>query len=298
MSVDDLLQLSASGVIAGSAYALNGVAFALIWNVTQRFHFAFAFTYALSAYMGAVASHAAGFWPAVVAGALAGAVVGGLVEYLVYRPLAARSEGSALLTVFIAALGLNIAGENLLRLIWIDAPTQQISGVEFSPLTFGSVHLTSFDVEFVAVSWVLIAVVAGVLAFTSWGRNVRATQANAEMAEILGLGTRLIFTAVFATGSLLAGVAAVFAGAKTAVTPEMGFQPMFYAFVVAFLGGPRGSTLYVALLGITVGLLENWSTLFIGSEWTPLVVFGLLLVYAAQKAVDVTAVRRVFARSA
>lgn len=292
MTLDDLLQLSASGSIAGSTYALNGVAFALIWNVTQRFHFAFAFTYAFSAYLGAVASGSGGLWAAVIVGASAGALLGAAIEYLLYRPLAARSSGDALLTVFIAALGLNIAGQNVLRLIWIDEPTQQISGVPFDLLTLGPVSVTTLDVELVAVSWALIVGLAGVLAFTSWGRAVRATQANPEMARVIGLRTRLIFTGVFAAGSLLAGVAAIFTGAKTAVTAEMGFQPMFYAFVVAFLAGPHASTLRAGLLGLAVGLLESWSTLFIASQWTPLVVFGVLFVYAAQKAVDVASLRR------
>lgn len=292
VSVDDLLQLSANGAIAGSAYALNGVAFALIWNVTQRFHFAYAFIFASAAYVGAAASGWGGLPTAILAGALAGAALGAATEIFLYRPLAARSGRDALLTVFIAALGLNIAGQNLLTLIWIDEPTQQISGVPFDPVTIGPVNLTTLDLELVGASWALIIALAAGLAYSSWGRTVRATQANPEMATVIGLRTRLTWVGVFAVGSLLAGVAAVFAGAKTAVTAQMGFQPMFYAFVVAFLAGNRGSPLRVGLLGLGVGLLESWSTLFIASQWTPLVVFGVLFLYAAQKAVDVASLRR------
>ena len=44
--------------------------------------------------------------------------MGAAIERVVYRPLAANAGPTALLAVFVAALGLGIAGENIIRLFW------------------------------------------------------------------------------------------------------------------------------------------------------------------------------------
>ena len=74
-----------------------------------------------------------------------------------------------------------------------------------------------------------------VLQRTTFGRMVRAVRVNPEMSLVIGVNPETIFLAVFAIGSFLGGIAAVFAAAKTAATPQMGFTPVFYAFTVAFL---------------------------------------------------------------
>ncbi len=297
MSVDDFLQLGFHGVVNGTAYALTGVAFWLIWNVTQRFHFALALTYTLSAYVAAETSHwGGGLWPAIVIGAAVGAVLGALIEDGVYRPLATRSGGDALLTVFIASLGLGIVGQNLISLIWISSPSQQISGVPLDVLSERPVNVTVLDLELVIASWVLIVALWVGLARTPWGRMVRAVRANPEMATVVGIDSRLVYAAVFGAGSFLAGVSAVFDGAKTAVTPEMGFQPMFYSFVVAFLAGSTRSPASVGLVGIALGLLESWSGMLFAAQWASLAVFGVLFIYVAQKAMDPRSIIRRLAR--
>ena len=98
-----------------------GVGFALILGVTGRFHFAYAFTYTLAAYMAFTFKDRVGlpFWVAVVAG-----IVVGRDRRLGDRALhlpAARGASRApprCSPIFVASLGIGIAGENLIRLLW------------------------------------------------------------------------------------------------------------------------------------------------------------------------------------
>jgi branched-chain amino acid transport system permease protein len=48
---ETVAQITANGIFRGAAYGILGVGFALILGVTGRFHFAYAFTYTLAAYM-------------------------------------------------------------------------------------------------------------------------------------------------------------------------------------------------------------------------------------------------------
>ena len=118
-----------TGVINGAAYGLLGVGFALILGVTGRFHFAYSFTYALAAYMV--------FWWSDRVGVRLLArrpcsaspsptVVGVGIERFVYRPIAGRAGATALLAIFVASLGIAIAGQNLISLVFSSA-SQQIS---------------------------------------------------------------------------------------------------------------------------------------------------------------------------
>lgn len=294
LSLTNFEQLLVNGVITGTAYGLLGVAFGMILGVTGRFHFAFAFTYALSAYVAVLVGEAAGmpFWLAIIMGALAGAVLGVLIELLVYRPLAARSGAHALLTVFVSSLGLAIAGENFLSIITRNAPSEQIAGVNITAITVGPVDFTNLDVISVVVGWALIIALGLVIQRTGFGRMVQAVRVNPEMSMAVGISPRTIFLAIFAIGSTMGGVAAVIGAAKAAATPNMGFDPVFYAFTVAFLAGAGRPPVQIALVGVGVGLIESLSGLFLSVQWDSLVVFVILFIYVALRPVQLRSLFR------
>jgi hypothetical protein len=125
---DAVSQLTVSGIINGAAYGLLGVGFALILGVSGRFHFAYAFTYTLAAYAVFWFSDRAGvpWWPSAILGILSAVVVGVAIERFIYRPIAARAGATALLSIFVASLGVAIAGQNLISLLF-SSGAQQLS---------------------------------------------------------------------------------------------------------------------------------------------------------------------------
>jgi branched-subunit amino acid ABC-type transport system permease component len=281
--------------VSGSAYGLLGAGFALIYSVTQRFHFAYGLSYAIAAYAAAQMGMKLGspFWLLGVAGALAALVSGVAIEGLLYRPMAKRAGSSALLTIFVASLGLTIVGQNIIKLLWLEQTSQPIYGVTIQPVRVGSLHLTVLDLQQVGVSWALIALLALLLAGTGVGRNVRAVRVNPHMSLTVGISPTRIFLFVFALGSAMAGAAGVFAAAQTSATPDMGYRPTLLAFVVAFLAGPSRSPLMVGLVGVLFGLIESWSGLWLSAQWATPVVFGVVVIYAALRPLKLrTQIRR------
>lgn len=270
------------------------MAFGLILSVTGRFHFAFTFTYTISAYIASQVGESWGlpFWASLVVGALVGAVFGMLAERLVYRPLAAKSGAYTLLVIFVASLGLAIMGRNLIALYWIDSASRQITGFANVGYNVGPITLTKLGIIQVVVAWTLVLLLGAVLSYTGLGRVVRAVRVNPEMSLVVGVDPRTVYLAVFAIGSFMGGVAAVLNATSTAAQPDMGFTPLFYAFVVAFLAGLGSHPVRVGLVGLGVGLVENWSALFMSSRWTSLVVFGILFVYVAQRPYQLADLRR------
>lgn len=288
LTLDNFLQLTVAGVVSGSAYALLGVAFGLILSVTGRFHFAFTFTYTISAYVAADVGSRWGLplWLALVVGALVGAMFGVLIERFVYRPLAVKSGVYALLVIFVASLGLAIIGRNAIALIWIKSASLQISGFSNVGYNVGPMTVTKLNIIQVVVSLLLVVALGAMLSFSSFGRVVRAVRVNPEMSLVVGVDPRTVYLAVFAIGSFMGGVAAVLNATQTAAQPDMGFNPLFYAFVVAFLAGLGRHPLVVGLVGLILGLIESWSALFMSTQWSSLVVFAILFVYVALRPVQ------------
>jgi branched-chain amino acid transport system permease protein len=276
-------QLTTNGVINGSWYALLGLGFGVILHITGRFHLAFAATYTVSAYTALeVAEHTGAPLPlSIVCGLLGGVVAGLLMERLVYRPVAA--SGGALLTIFVASLGITIVVENAIRLK-LGSSSKVLSGFPIHAIRVFGVHFTSLDAASVLTVWFLIAAVALFLQHTSAGRSINAVRVNPEMARVVGIDPDRVYLWVFAMGSFLGGVLALYTSMKYAAVPDMGLQPILYAFVVAFIGG-ISNIWFVGLVGVALGLAESWTGLWLSAQWSSLVVFSILFIYVAVRSV-------------
>ena len=279
-------QLTVDGFFRGCGFGLLGVGFALILGVTGRFHFAYGFTYTLAAYLAFTFTFRVNwpFWPSAVIGIVLAALVGSLIEGSVYRPLAKNAGATALLAVFVAALGIGIAGENAIRLFW-GANTQQFYGPEKKGYTVWDTIFINFDVWHAASAIVIVLLLAAMLRYTGLGRQIKATRVNPDLARTIGIDSDRVYVIVFFLGTICAGVAAFWYALKYTVDPAMGTLPVTYAFVVAFLGGTQSSPIRVFLMGLVVALIEQYASIWLAVRYTQTAVFVVLVLYLTAKAI-------------
>jgi branched-chain amino acid transport system permease protein len=290
-TVDSVSQLTVVAIRNGAFYGLLGVGFALILGVTGRFHFAYSFTYALAAYLVFTfidRSHLP-LWPSAALGIVLVTAFGVAIERFIYRPLAAGAGANALLAIFVASLGLGIAGENIIRLFWSSA-AQQLQGVSVKSYHLGPTNFLNLDVYQVVIAVILVSALTGALRYTGLGRAIKATRSNPDMARIIGINPNTIYLLCFAIGTFLCSVAAFWRGMEFNVQPDMGFQPVIFAFVVAFLAGTASSPARVFIVGILVSLVEQWSSIWLSARWTQLAVFVVLVVYLVSLSFDARAI--------
>lgn len=274
-------QLTVNGVIRGAIYGLLGVGFALILGVTGRFHFAYSFTYAFAAYMSFTflfRGPKLPFWISAVLGVLCATAAGLVIERFIYRSIVKRAGATALLAVFVAALGIGIAGQNMLALFWGQA-TLAYYGPTKKGWSLGSTTFENFDVWQVVSSTIFVLILAALLRYTGLGRAIKATRVNPDLATIIGINANVIYLVCFGIGSFLAGVAAFWRALQVSITPDMGQRPVIFAFVVAFLAGTARSPLRVYATGLAVGLVEQWSSMWLSVRWTETAVFVILVGY-------------------
>jgi branched-chain amino acid transport system permease protein len=132
------------------------------------------------------------------------------------------------------------------------------------------------DVVMIAVAVAILAAVGAFLRYSTIGRSMRAVAQNREAAQLLGLNVPLLYALAFGLSAALAGMAGLFVGSMRFMTPSMGSEPLMKALIVVIFGGIARFTspIYAAFV---VGMLEAFSTYYVGLYWTPAVLFALMI---------------------
>ena len=267
-------QLATNGLISGSLYALLGVSWGLIFATTKIFHFAHALTLTVAVYAAVLVVGPWGW--GLPAGFLLAAVVGCLfgvaTERVVYRPL--RRVNATSLNIFLASLGLLIAGESAVLIVFgpqaRDLPGFPISGIALGPVAF-----TTVEGLWLAGSWALLLLLIAWLWWTRYGRAIRAVASNRELAQCVGIDPEHVSLLVFGIGSALVGLGGMLLALRDTVSPTIGVQPVLTAFIAVFLGG-IGSIPGAVLGGLVLGLAENMGGLLLPGHWQGVIAFVVL----------------------
>ncbi|MBC9732344.1 branched-chain amino acid ABC transporter permease [Nocardioides marmotae] len=271
-----------TGLTNGFTYAALGVTFGLIFFVTGRFHFAYGLFYGLAGVLAAwgVEVQGWGLLPAVLIGVGAAILGGVLCEVVVYRAFDRRAPGLSLLGIFIASLGLTVAGEATMFLAFDDAPSYYLDLVDSRVFMLGDIAVPAIKLATASFCLVVLVALWFTLAHTSFGRKMRAVEANPVLARTFGINVTRVSIAVFAIGSGVAGMLGIFQSSTYAASPTMGQATIIYAFVVAFLG--RGKNpLANLLIGLALGVFEALIGQWFGVVSRNLVVFLVLFAFIA-----------------
>ena len=206
-------QLTVDGFFRGCSFGLLGVGFALILGVTGRFHFAYGFTYTLAVYLAFTFTFRRASWPFWPSAIIGDPADGGRRGRRSSAACTARSPATpaptALLAVFVAALGIGIAGENIIRLFW-GSETQAYFGPEEEPRSRSGTRSSSTSTVWQAASGIVITLaLAAMLRYTALGRRIKATRVNPDLAKTIGIDADRTYVIVFFLGTICAGVSAV-----------------------------------------------------------------------------------------
>jgi branched-chain amino acid transport system permease protein len=248
------------GVFHAAILFLVAAGLQVVFGVQKIFNLACGSFYALGAYVGVSSVQAyvdAGgpptlfLLPLVAGGVLVGAV-GLAVERGLLRFIYDRDETFQLLLTFAIVLML----EDVIRMIWGAGPTST-SGLY---LAYGQVRLLgatvpTYNLVVIGASLVIAATLAWFFTRTAFGRIVRATAENREMAEALGVDMRRVYAAVFTLGSALGTLGGALVIPATAAMSEMGIELIVEAFAVVVIGG-LGSMPGALVGALVVGVLR------------------------------------------
>jgi branched-chain amino acid transport system permease protein len=271
----DVAQRGLNGLSTGSIYALGAVGLTLVYGILKLVNFAHGDFLTFGAYMAYLVNVTWGL-PLVVAIFYAmamTALLGIFLEKVMWGPM--RARGAGMLQLLLMSIGLALVIRYVIQFIWSTELRQLdvnlTDTVQFLGLTIGRTNLIVIIIGF--------AVLLGtglMLRYTLLGKRMRALSDNLDLAETSGINTSrvVLWTWVFAAG--FAGLAGVLAGAITQLQPELGFELLLPIFAAVVMGG-IGNAYGALAAGVLLGLVIEWSTLFIDARWKTAIGFLVLI---------------------
>jgi|TARA_B110000263_G_scaffold41927_1_gene33836 branched-chain amino acid transport system permease protein len=185
---------------------------------------------------------------------------GMVLEFIALKTIYARDHMDQVLATFGLILFLN----EFVRIIWGPAGL----AIPLPILLDGSIDLPLGIVYpayrlFIIIIGVLVAIgLYWLVAKTRLGMLIRAGASNRIMASALGVNIRLLFTAVFGLGAMLAGLAGMLIAPINQAQIGMGEEILILAFVVIVIGG-IGSIRGAFIASILAGVIDTMGRAFL-----------------------------------
>jgi branched-chain amino acid transport system permease protein len=257
----NLVNVLMGGVFHAAILFLVAAGLQVVFGVQKIFNLACGSFYALGAYTGVSAvayftGHGgppALFILPLALGGLAVGLVGIVVERGLLRFVYDRDETFQLLLTFALVLML----EDLIRMTWGTAPVS--TGGLY--LSYGQARVLGatvpvYNLIVIAASLAIAIGIGWLLTRTVFGRIIRASADNREMAEALGVDMRWVYMRVFTLGAMLGTLGGALVIPATAAMSEMGIELIVEAFAVVVIGG-LGSMRGAFVGALVVGVLRS-----------------------------------------
>lgn len=270
-----LIAALVTGIGLGSMYGLIALGFQITYSVSSTVNFAQGSVVMLGAVLGFIFTQQWGL-PIIVGYTLAiccCGLFGIFVEMLLVRPFVIRKSEAWLM----ATVAGGILLDNTVLFTFGNEPRSLIS-----PLTRSSWNIFGTGIYpqqvLIPIAAIAVALALHVLfRYTRHGRALLAVVQNVQAARLMGINTTVMVSGSFAISAMLAGCAGLLIAPLVSVHSDMGTLFGLKAFAVAILGGMT-SAWGVMLAGLIYGLVEALVTTYLGSSFTFIAVFALVIV--------------------
>lgn len=294
--LENVLQVLYTGIVLGSVYGLMCVGLALIFSVMRVVNFAQGEFLMLGMYGALIVFGQLGL------GASLGPYLGPLVANLVSAVLvffaasaiyelllsritglrAAGTEGEGHYAQLTLTLGISLILQNGGLIVFGSMPqsiSTPLSGSawEIGPL-FGGLTLFLNQARTVAfvVALAVVGLVAAFIAHTRYGKMLRAAADNPEAATYMGIHVSRAHRLAFGVGAAVTAIAGGLIATYYPFQPYVGLEFVIIMYAGVVLGG-MGSTLGAFWGGMTIGLVQQLSTLVLPNQLQNAAIFVVFL---------------------
>ncbi|MGI9414094.1 MAG: branched-chain amino acid ABC transporter permease [Hyphomicrobiales bacterium] len=270
-----------TGFGLGSMYGLLALGFYVTYAVSNTVNFAQGSAMMLGAVLMFSLAVTMGWpmLPAVLVSLAACAAWGVAVERVGVRPFVKRGSDAWLM----ATVAIGIILENTVLFTFGKDPR----GMPPSALTTEGFYIADLRIQalqvVIPVVGLSIAVALHLFSHrTKYGKALLAVVQNPEAARLMGINVTWAVVLSFALSGLFAGIAGILIAPLFIISSTMGTLFGIKAFAVAILGGITNAW-GVMVAGLVYGIVEALITAVLGSTYTQIVTFALIIVALAVK---------------
>ena len=274
----EFLSAIIAGISLGSIYALIALGYTMVYGIAKMLNFAHGDVIMVGAFMMFIALTKMGLHPilCIIFGTVICTILGVVIEKLAYKPLRKATS----LAVLITAIGVSYFLQNAAQLIFG-------AGSKTFTSLFGSGNISLFDGQIIISHNTIVTICVSVIIMigltlfinkTKTGRAMLAVSEDKGAAQLMGINVNKTISITFAIGSALAAIAgALLCSSYPILSPTTGAMPGIKAFTAAVLGG-IGSIPGAMIGGILLGVIENISKVYISTQLSDAIVFGILII--------------------
>ena len=276
------------GLSNGAIWALIAVGYTLVYGIIELINFAHGEVFMIGSFVsyatfGTVGltlttgpgGLVLGLLLTLLAAMVACGVLNVMIERVAYRPL----RNAPKLTALITAVGFSFILQNI-GLLWLGGGHRGVPDLIRSQdrlFQVAGVPVTNGDMLALVVTAPLVLLLVAFVTRSRIGKAMRATAQDPEAARLMGINVDTTISFTFLLGGLMAGAAGIiYALYQTDVWFFSGFTAGLLAFTAAVMGG-IGNLKGAVLGGLIIGVIQQISDNRIGTEWTPAIVFGFLV---------------------
>ena len=271
--------LLANGLIYGCFYALMAVGLAMIFGVLKIVNFAHGEFFMVGAYTYVLIALKLGVspWLALPCAALAGALLGWLVERLLMRPLYQGYGSWGLMKdeyAVVVTFGLSLLLVNLVDKIVGPYSFRGPALIDVSRFALGPIMLTGQKAIAAVVSILLMIGLALFIKRSVWGKQIQAVAQNRLGASLAGIDATRTTSLIFVISGVLAALSGALLAPLVNPSPDIGAFPAVKSYVIIVLGG-MGSIWGAMLAALILGVSEAFFSVYISYQYRD--AFGLII---------------------
>jgi len=277
-STNVLIQTIIGGLGIGSLYALVALGTTMIYRSMGLINFAHGSIYMVGTYLGIIWYRGMvlglnlPFTAAFIIGVLLNALLGFFLERI-FRPLADVDLRNMLL----GTIGLGFILDNLMVIIFGGEGFAVTSPMSTKPIVIANIKFLPQNILFISIASILVVGLQLFLSRSKFGKAMRASAMDREIARTMGIPVNLMNAITFAIGAGLAAAAGILAAPFVYVNPAMGAAVGQKGFASAVLGG-LGNIPGAIVGGLLFGVVESLSAGYISSAYTKGIAFIVLLI--------------------
>lgn len=250
-----------NGLQLGVLLFLLAAGLTLVFGIMDFVNLAHGSLYMIGAFFCATFTFWTGsFLLALPLALVATALVGLALETGIIRHLYQRDHLDHVLATF----GILLVADTLVQLIWgpegISIPLPQMLQGQVTILP--GVIFPTYRLVIIGFGLAVAFGLYWLIGQTRLGMLIRAGASNRTMVSALGIDIKTLFTAVFALGAVLAGLAGMLIAPITEATIGMGNDIIITAFVVIIVGG-IGSMKGAFIAALLIGLIDTMGRSFL-----------------------------------
>lgn len=263
ISMQDILQTIVNSLPTIGRYALVTIGIVLIFRTTATTNFAQGLIATFGTFVVTWASltfTALPLWLCLLLGMAAAFALGMFVDVaLIRRARRITPSGKQMITMGVMMILVNVTPVLFRDITLWTRPGKSFSTAIITFQLFGyTLNITEMGLLAFVLAAIVLSLVFAALKFTKWGLGVRATAANENVAQMLGVNTRVITAFSWALAGALASLGGFFTGAGTALNVTLMGNAQIYGFLACVLGG-FGSFPAPILGAVIIPLIYNFA---------------------------------------